>query len=124
MWKFIPVLIILPGILPCLPDLKDIPSVRGVQASNLFIEDRQKVYWPPTPPKINRTHWSADGEPAIQRLLNEDGSDVHCDPAKVPSKEIVLRTIGLLKKGNQNTPGHSLMIGIPQKPPVLPRLEM
>ena len=49
-------------------------------------------------PEDNRTHWSADGEPAIQRLLNEDGSDVHHDPAKVPSKEIVLRTIGVLKK--------------------------
>ena len=43
--------------------------------------------------KYNRTHWSTDGEPAIQRLLNEDGSDVHRDPAKVPSKEIVLRPL-------------------------------
>ena len=75
-------------------------------------------------PEDNRTHWSADGEPAIQRLLNEDGSDVHHDPAKVPSKDIVLQTIGLLKKTKKTSPGHSLIIGSPQKPPILPPLEM
>ena len=60
----------------------------------------------------------------MQRILNEDGSDVHCDPAKVPSKEIVVQTIGLLRKQKKTSPGHSLIIGSPQKPPILPPLEM
>ena len=33
-------------------------------------------------PEDNRPHWSADGETGMQRILNEDGSDVHHDPAK------------------------------------------
>ena len=49
-------------------------------------------------PEDNRPHWSADGETGMQRILNEDGSDVHRYPAKVPSKEIVVQTIGLLRK--------------------------
>ena len=110
MWKFIPLLLILPGILPCKQrqrphwsadggpdlvkvedkhDLKKSPSVRGLQASNLIITDRHKLYTPPTTPRI-----------PTPRTVNEDGSDVHCDPAKVPSKEIVLQTIGLLRKQN------------------------
>ena len=52
-------------------------------------------------PEDNRPHWSADGETGMQRILNEDGSDVHRDPAKVPSKEIVVQTIGLLRKQNK-----------------------
>ena len=41
-------------------------------------------------PEDNRPHWSTDGETGMQKILNEDGSDVHRYPAKVPSKEIVV----------------------------------
>ena len=73
MWNFIPLLLILPGILACKqrqrphwsadgdpdlvkvedkPDLKKSPSVRGLEASNLLIRDRHKLYTPPTTPRI------------------------------------------------------------------------
>ena len=73
MWNFIPLLLILPGILACKqrqrphwsadgnpdlvkveekPDLNKSPSVRGLEASNLIIRDRNKLYSPPTTPRI------------------------------------------------------------------------
>ena len=116
MWNFIPLLLNLPGILACKqrqrphwsadgdpdlvkveekPDLNKSPSVRGLEASNLIIRDRNKLYSPPTTPRIPTPRtggvtWTFAPTPPFATTPPPNGIELLKLPGRKPGQSIIL----------------------------------